>query len=85
MQMNLGCPTPRAAHGMCAVSKYLVIFGGRDCDGRKNDLHIFNTGMNFFCSHFAKSLVWFCYCFVITYVNISGKMLVSSNWSFSDV
>jgi len=44
LQMNLGVPTPRAAHGMCAVKQYLVIFGGRDSEGRTNDLHIFNTG-----------------------------------------
>ncbi|XP_078380436.1 kelch domain-containing protein 1-like [Oculina patagonica] len=38
-----GCPTPRAAHGMCAVGSKLVIFGGRDSVGRKNDLYILNT------------------------------------------
>lgn len=35
-----GCPTPRAAHGMCVVGSKLVIFGGRDSVGRKNDLYI---------------------------------------------
>ncbi|ELU06027.1 hypothetical protein CAPTEDRAFT_219898 [Capitella teleta] len=44
MQMNTACPSPRAAHGMVAVNKYIVIFGGRDCKGRRNDLHIFDTG-----------------------------------------
>lgn len=39
-----GCPTPRAAHGMCAVGLKLVIFGGRDSVGRKNDLFVLNTG-----------------------------------------
>jgi amphiphysin len=47
MQMNLGCPTPRAAHDMCSINKYLVIFGGRDADARKNDLHIFDTGTEY--------------------------------------
>ena len=45
MQMNLGVPSPRAAHAMCAVDKYLVIFGGKDAETRRNDLHIFDTGM----------------------------------------
>ena len=45
LQMNLGVPVARAAHGMCSVKHYLVIFGGRDSEGRTNDLHIFNTGM----------------------------------------
>jgi amphiphysin len=44
MQMNLGVPTPRAAHTMCAVDNYLLIFGGKDIEARKNDLHIFDTG-----------------------------------------
>lgn len=44
MQMNLGKPSPRAAMGMCAVGHYLVIFGGRDMQGRCNDFHVFNTG-----------------------------------------
>mgnify|MGYP001556700605 CR=1 FL=1 len=44
LQMNRAGPTPRAAHGMVAVEKFIVIFGGRDCKGRKNDLHIFHTG-----------------------------------------
>ncbi|CAH1796061.1 unnamed protein product [Owenia fusiformis] len=43
MQMNLAVPTPRAAHGMCAIGKNIVIFGGRDTEARRNDLHIFNT------------------------------------------
>lgn len=47
MQLNLGVPTPRAAHGMCAVGKDLVIFGGRDTECRRNDLHIYDTG-NFY-------------------------------------
>lgn len=42
MQMNLGVPTQRAAHGMCAIGRNLVIFGGRDVEDRQNDLHIFN-------------------------------------------
>ena len=45
MQMNV-CPvTPRAAHGMCVLDKYIAVFGGRDCDGRTNDLNIFDTGI----------------------------------------
>jgi len=43
MQMNLGVPTQRAAHGMCAIGRDLVIFGGRDVTDRQNDLHIFNV------------------------------------------
>ncbi|CAG2233844.1 unnamed protein product [Mytilus edulis] len=43
MQKNLGVPTARAAHGMCAVGTDLVIFGGRDTQCRRNDLHIFST------------------------------------------
>ena len=39
-----GCPTPRAAFGMCAVGSKIVIFGGRDSTGRKNDLFVLNTG-----------------------------------------
>ena len=39
-----GCPTPRAAHGMCAVGSNVVIFGGRDSVGRKNDLFLLDTG-----------------------------------------
>ena len=52
MHMNLGVPTPRAAHGMCTVNREIVIFGGRDIDKRTNDLHMFNVGMLifFFCS-----------------------------------
>ena len=46
MQMNLGGPSPRAAHAMAAVDgKYLVIFGGRDAEARRNDVHIFDTGI----------------------------------------
>lgn len=44
MQMNLGVPTARAAHTMCAVGNQLVIFGGKDMEARQNDIHIFNTG-----------------------------------------
>ncbi|XP_064608900.1 host cell factor 2-like [Liolophura sinensis] len=43
MQMNLGVPTPRAAHSMSGVEKNLIIFGGKDAEARQNDLHIFNT------------------------------------------
>lgn len=43
MQMNLGSPTPRAAHSLCALGQHLVIFGGRDSEARKNDTRIFNT------------------------------------------
>lgn len=39
-----GSPTPRAAHGMCAVGSRLVIFGGRDSVGRKNDIFVLDTG-----------------------------------------
>ena len=42
--MNLGVPTPRAAHAMCSVDRDLHIFGGRDTEKRQNDLHIFNVG-----------------------------------------
>lgn len=50
LQMNLGCPSPRAAHAMTAVNdKYIVIFGGRDAKGRQNDLFIFDTGKNNMC------------------------------------
>lgn len=38
-----GSPTPRAAHGMCAVGSRLVIFGGRDSVGRKNDIFVLDT------------------------------------------
>ena len=44
MQMNLGVPTMRAAHGLTAVGHNLIVFGGRDPDGRQNDIHIFDTG-----------------------------------------
>ena len=44
MQMNLTTLTPRAAHGVCAIDKYLIIFGGRDSEGRVNDIHFFDTG-----------------------------------------
>ncbi|XP_064621079.1 uncharacterized protein LOC135483936 [Lineus longissimus] len=43
LQMNLGVPTARAALGMCAIDDKLVVFGGRDTEGRTNDLHIFDT------------------------------------------
>ena len=46
MQMNMSSITPRAAATMVAVEKKLYIFGGRDADGRTNDLHIFDTGFN---------------------------------------
>ena len=39
-----GGPTPRAAHGMCAVGSKIVIFGGRDSVGRKNDLYVLDVG-----------------------------------------
>ncbi|KAH3781796.1 kelch domain-containing protein 1-like isoform X2 [Dreissena polymorpha] len=42
MHMNLGLPTARAAHGMCAVGRNLVIFGGRDTEKRTNDLYMYN-------------------------------------------
>ena len=45
MQMNLGVPTARAAHAMCAMDKKLVIFGGRDAQARRNDIHVFDTGI----------------------------------------
>lgn len=51
MQMNLGVPTARAAHVMCAVDKLLVIFGGRDIESRQSDVHIFNTGRYMYCVH----------------------------------
>ena len=40
-----GCPSPRAAHGMCLIGSKLVVFGGRDSVGRKNDLFVLDTGM----------------------------------------
>ncbi|XP_076444322.1 kelch domain-containing protein 2-like [Babylonia areolata] len=43
LQMNLGVPTPRAAHGMCAIGSNLYIFGGRDFEDRQNDLHCFDV------------------------------------------
>lgn len=43
MQMNLGVPTMRAAHGVCSVGQYLIIFGGRGAEGRLNDIHVFDT------------------------------------------
>ncbi|KAL4227507.1 F-box only protein 42 [Mactra antiquata] len=43
MQMNLGVPTARAAHGMTCIDRDLYIFGGRDTEKRTNDLHIFNV------------------------------------------
>ena len=43
--MNLGGPTARAAHAMASIGQDLLIFGGRDMDSRRNDLHIFNTGL----------------------------------------
>lgn len=49
MQMNLGVPTPRAAHGMSGVEQNLIIFGGKDAEARQNDLHIFNTSKH--CSY----------------------------------
>ena len=44
MHLNVGGPTPRAAHTMCAIDKYLIIFGGRDSEGRRNDIHVYDTG-----------------------------------------
>ncbi|XP_070543260.1 kelch domain-containing protein 1-like isoform X2 [Ptychodera flava] len=38
-------PTPRAAHGMCAVGQNIVIFGGRDAQSRRNDLYVLDTEM----------------------------------------
>lgn len=54
--MNLGVPSPRAAHGMCAVGDNIYIFGGRDIQDRQNDLHIFNIG-KFFISIYASVIV----------------------------
>lgn len=36
-------PSPRAASSMCSVGSSLLVFGGRDKEGRCNDLHIFDT------------------------------------------
>ena len=44
MHMNLGLPSPRAAHAMCSIDRNIYIFGGRDTEKRQNDLHIFNVG-----------------------------------------
>ena len=44
MHMNLGIPTARAAHGMCTIGRNIVIFGGRDTEKRRNDLHVYNIG-----------------------------------------
>ncbi|CAD5123393.1 DgyrCDS11747 [Dimorphilus gyrociliatus] len=43
MQLNLGVPTPRAAHTMVSYNDCLIVFGGRDSDSRRNDISIFNT------------------------------------------
>jgi len=43
MQMNLGVPSPRAAHAMCSHGKNIVIFGGRDSEARRNDIYMFDT------------------------------------------
>lgn len=45
MHMNLGDITPRAASAMVAFGTKLVIFGGRDADGRTNDVHMIDTGL----------------------------------------
>ena len=54
-----GSPTPRAAHGMCAVGSKLVIFGGRDSVGRKNDLFVLDTG-NLICNLFFNLTIKHC-------------------------
>ncbi|XP_067930012.1 kelch domain-containing protein 1-like [Watersipora subatra] len=43
MQLSMGKPSPRCATSMVAHNSTLVIFGGRDAEGRLNDLHFFNT------------------------------------------
>lgn len=42
MHMNLALPSARAAMTMCAHGRDIIIFGGRDCEKRKNDVHIYN-------------------------------------------
>ena len=44
MHKNACTLTPRAAHTMCSIGEQLIIFGGRDCDSRVNDLHFYDTG-----------------------------------------
>ena len=65
--MNLGVPTARAAFGMCAVDKqFLVIFGGKDSVGRKNDIHIFDTGrmISRISYNFRQFYIFYCVCFL---------------------
>nr|XP_006820713.1 PREDICTED: kelch domain-containing protein 1-like [Saccoglossus kowalevskii] len=41
--IKMHSPTPRAAHGMCAVGTNILIFGGRDTQCRRNDLYLLDT------------------------------------------
>ncbi|XP_014788070.1 kelch domain-containing protein 1 [Octopus bimaculoides] len=42
MHMNLAVPSARAASTMCVLGRDIIIFGGRDCKGRQNDVHTYN-------------------------------------------
>lgn len=42
MHMNLTIPSARAAMTMCAYERDIFIFGGRDCEKRRNDVHVYN-------------------------------------------
>ena len=53
--MNLGVPTPRAAHGMCVIGSNIYIFGGRDIEDRQNDLHCFDTSKDVQCGFVSYS------------------------------
>lgn len=44
MHMNLTIPSARAAMTMCAYERDIFIFGGRDCEKRRNDVHVYNIG-----------------------------------------
>ena len=61
--MNLGVPTPRAAHGMCAIGTNIFIFGGRDIEDRQNDLHSFDTGEKQMHLQYAIHSLFFIYLF----------------------
>ncbi|XP_039262552.2 kelch domain-containing protein 1-like [Styela clava] len=39
-------PSPRAAHTMCTMDQSLIVFGGRDSVGRKNDVWSFSVATN---------------------------------------
>ncbi|XP_033124130.1 rab9 effector protein with kelch motifs-like [Anneissia japonica] len=41
--IKLHAPSPRAAHSMCSVGDKIIIFGGRDCEARRNDMFMLDT------------------------------------------